>query len=62
MVVPSWNRVFSRVLATQGYLTWCSRAGTVCFHVSRPHRAVSNMLLPSWNHVVSRVQGTQVGI
>ena len=43
------------------YLTWRSRAGTTCFHVSRPPRGVSNMVVPSWNHVFSRVQATQVG-
>ena len=63
MVVPSWNHVFSRVQATQGgYLTWWSRAGTTCFHVSRPNRGVSNMVVPSWNHVFSRIHDTQVDI
>ena len=63
MVVPSSSHVFSRVQATQGgYLKWWSRAGTTCFHVSRPHRGVSNMVVPSWDHVFVRVQATQVGI
>ena len=46
MVVPSWNHVFSRVQTTQGwYLTWWSRAGTMCLYVSRPPRGVSNMVV-----------------
>ena len=59
MVVPSWNRVFSRVLATQSYLTWLSRAGTACFHVSRPPGGLSNMVVLRWSRVFSRVQATQ---
>ena len=35
------------------------RAGTTCFHVSKPPRGVSNMVVPSWNHVFLRVQATQ---
>ena len=63
MVAPSGDHVFSRVQAEQGgYLRWRSLAGTTCFHVSRPHTGVSNMLFPRLNHVVSRVQDIQVGI
>ena len=53
MVVPSWSHVFSRPELeprvftcpgrTRGYLTWCSRAGTTYFYMSRPPSGVSNM-------------------
>ena len=60
MVAPRWNHVFSRVQAPQGgYLTWWSRAGTTCFHVSRPDRGVSNMVVLRWNRVFSRVHAIQ---
>ena len=51
-------RVFTCPGRPGGYLTWWSRAGTTCFHVSRPPICVSNMVVPSWNNVFSRVQAT----
>ena len=65
MVVPRWDHVFLRVQATpevSNFLTWRSRAGTMCFHVFRPPRGVSNMVVLCWNHVFSRVQATPGGI
>ena len=55
-------RVFTCSGHPGGYLTWWPRAGTTCFHVSRPPRGVSNMVVLRWNHVFSRVQATQVGV
>ena len=59
MVVPSWKLVFYVSRPPWGYLTWWSRAGTMCFHVSTTPRWVSNMVVPRWNHVFSRVQANQ---
>ena len=52
-------RVLTSPGRTRGYPTLWSRAGTTCFHVSRPPRGVSNMVVPSWSHVFSRVHATQ---
>ena len=53
------SRVFTCPGHPGGYLTWWSRAGTTCFHVSRPDRGVSNMVVLRWNRVFSRVHATQ---
>ena len=52
-------RVFTCTCHPWGYLTWWSCAETVCFHVSRPPRGVSNMVVLCWNHVFFRVHATQ---
>ena len=56
MVVPRWNRVFSRVHAAQGVPNMAVPSWN---HV--PHRRVSNMVVPSWSHVLLRAQATQRG-
>ena len=63
MTIPSWSHVFSRVQAPQGgYLTWWSRTGTTCFHVSRPHkRGVSNMVVPELEPCVFTCPGDPRG-
>ncbi len=62
-IPPGWagSRVFTCAGHPGGYLTWWSRAGTICFYVSRPPRGVSNMIVPNWNHVFLRVQAAQRG-
>ena len=52
-------RVFTCPGHPGGYLTLWPRAGTMRFHVSPPHRGVSNMAVPRVNQMFSRVHAAQ---